>query len=394
MARPMKIAASLACVASAAAFTPAALPAKPCHGSSLQLRTAHNGASAVSMQAAGVDSRRSFLKLAVAAGIVAPHAADASVFFDTERYGDKELKVSLLNKIKQQFRALYEKKPELLVPMFKIALAGALTYNRATGKGGMDGTAVKLLADDEDPLIQAALGEIKRIYKELSRQTQITFADVIAYSGAVAIEATGGPRTIIQLGRTDGKYKDGDALPPSAFDNWDFEAPDAKEILSSVAYSGLNAKDAVLIAGTLGALESAGSQMAQAIANKKKCNPDEEDCTEEEEGYYGLYSPVTIVSETKKEFGKNRGASAVNSNTGFDSARIAGLAGEAKFGNQFLVSAASGKSTDPLAKALVANEETKKFVQQYGNAGKSREFAKDAEKLYIKLTELGRSDTS
>lgn len=58
------------------------------------------------------------------------------------------------------------------------------------------------------------------------------------------------------------------------------------------------------------------------------------------------------------------------------------------------MSAASGKSTDPLAKALVANEETKKFVQQYGNAGKSREFAKDAEKLYIKLTELGRSDTS
>ena len=44
-----------------------------------------------------------------------------------------------------------------------------------------------------------------------------------------------------------------------------------------------------------------------------------QDCTDDEEGYYGLYSPVTIVSETKKEFGKNRGASAVNSNTGFDS---------------------------------------------------------------------------
>ena len=34
----------------------------------------------------------------------------------------------------------------------------------------MDGAAIKLLADDDDPLIQAALGEIKRIFKELSRR--------------------------------------------------------------------------------------------------------------------------------------------------------------------------------------------------------------------------------
>jgi hypothetical protein len=323
---------------------------------------------------------------------LAPGAASATVFFDIERYGDKELKVSLLNKIKQQFRALYEKKPELLVPLFKIAMIDALKFNKATGVGGMDGSAVKLLADTEDPAMMAALGEISRIYKELGRQTQITYADVIAYAGAVAIEATGGPRTVIQLGRTDGKYKD--EVPPSGMDKWDFEAPSADGIISAVQYSGLTAKDAVILSGTLGALTLASSKMSEAIANKVACNAELEDCTDDEEGYYGLYSPVTIVSETKKEFGKNRGASAVNSNTGFDSARIAGLAGEAKFGNQFLVSAASGKSTDPLAKALVANEETKKFVQQYGNAGKSREFAKDAEKLYIKLTELGRSDTS
>ena len=40
------------------------------------------------------------------------------------------------------------------------------------------------------------------------------------------------------------------------------------------------------------------------------------------------------------------------------------------------------------------NKDTKKYVMEYGNAGKSREFAKDAEKLYIRMTELGRSDTS
>ena len=301
--------------------------------------------------------------------------------------------MSLLNKIKQQFRALYEKKPELLVPLYTVAMTDALTYDRATGKGGMDGTAVKLLENDEDPMIKNAIAEIKRIYKELGRQTQITYADVIAYSGAVAIEATGGPRTIIQLGRTDGKYKD-DAIPGSAMDYWDFEQPTADGILKAVTYSGLNAKDAVILCGTLGALTLASNKMAQTIANAKPCNAEEEDCTDAEEGYYGLYSPVTIVSETKKEFGKNRGASAVNSNTGFDSARIAGLAGEAKFGNQFLVAAASGKSADPLAKAMMENKDMKKYVMEYGNSGKSREFAKDAEKLYIRMTELGRSDTS
>ena len=99
--------------------------------------------------------------------------------------------MSLLNKIKQQFRALYEKKPEMLVSMFRVAMYDALTYNQKSGEGGMDGTAVKLLADEDDPKMAAALAEIKRIYKELGRQTQITYADVIAYAGAVAIEATG-----------------------------------------------------------------------------------------------------------------------------------------------------------------------------------------------------------
>ena len=101
-------------------------------------------------------------------------------------------------------------------------------------------------------------------------------------------------------------------------------------------------------------------------------------CTSEEEGYYGLYSPVTIRSETSNLYGKNRGASAVNSNTGFDSARIAGfllpcskslfihhacagLAGDAKFSNKFLIDAASGKSDDPLAKALMSDKEMSKW---------------------------------
>jgi len=50
------------------------------------------------------------------------------------------------------------------------------------------------------------------------------------------------------------------------------QAPSADGILSAVQYSGLTAKDAVLLSGTLGALTLASSKMAEAIANKVACN--------------------------------------------------------------------------------------------------------------------------
>lgn len=52
---------------------------------------------------------RNFLRLAfgASAALVAGSSAEAEVFFDTERYGDKELKVALINQVKQQFRGKY-----------------------------------------------------------------------------------------------------------------------------------------------------------------------------------------------------------------------------------------------------------------------------------------------
>jgi hypothetical protein len=74
--------------------------------------------------------RRDILKLLIggaATTLVGGFNADAYVYFDTERYGDKELKVAFINQVKQQFRALYEKKPELIVPLFRLAMTDALT---------------------------------------------------------------------------------------------------------------------------------------------------------------------------------------------------------------------------------------------------------------------------
>lgn len=108
----------------------------------------------------------------------------------------------------------------------------------------------------------------------------------------MAPTGAGGPRVILQLGRTDGK-KD---APASGIEMWN-----KGEVVAAMARSGLGPKEAVLYAGMLGSLQQASVAMAEAIKNKVACDPEDPDCTSEEEGYYGLYSPVTIVSETKKE---------------------------------------------------------------------------------------------
>ncbi len=78
--------------------------------------------------------RRDVFKLLTggAATILSASSTQAAVFIDTERYGDKELKVALINQVKQQFRALYEKKPELIVPLFRLAVTDALSVRSSS----------------------------------------------------------------------------------------------------------------------------------------------------------------------------------------------------------------------------------------------------------------------
>lgn len=213
--------------------------------------------------------------------------------------------------------------------------------------------------DPELAYLAPAVAEIERIRKDLLAKTEVSCSDLLAFGGATAIEATGGPRVKTQLGRIDGKGNKG---PTSGMTEWNPDSPSSEGVLKAFSGSGMNAQEAVLLAGAVGQLRAASGAMLSALKDKKVCNPDEDDdCQSAEEGYYGIYSPVTILSETSKQFGKNRGASAVNSNTGFDSARIAGLAGEAKFGNSFLVAVASGKDNSPLGKALMGDDSLKKW---------------------------------
>jgi hypothetical protein len=73
----------------------------------------------------------------------------------------------------------------------------------------------------------------------------------------------------VQLGRSDGsKPADGAAAAPL----WDLEQPTAEGIRAAAARSGLSDKEAVALAGALGALEGAAAAMAARVSGRKPCS--------------------------------------------------------------------------------------------------------------------------
>lgn len=51
--------------------------------------------------------------------------------------------------------------------------------------------------------LKPALTILTKIKQDMQSTNEVTFGDVCAFAGAVAIESTGGPRIPVQLGRTD-----------------------------------------------------------------------------------------------------------------------------------------------------------------------------------------------
>eukprot|EP01031_Cornospumella_fuschlensis_P031903 gene31903-38571_t len=158
--------------------------------------------------------------------------------FDTDVYGDKELKIAALNKLKQKIRDALLADPSLAAGMLQLALLDALDYNKQTQEGGADGSVVALLsasassANDNEKELGRVLGVLQRIQKDLKRTTTVGIADVIAFGGehflyqsvirytyvatnvnrkykhcfcegAEALESVGAGRVTVQIGRFD-----------------------------------------------------------------------------------------------------------------------------------------------------------------------------------------------
>jgi hypothetical protein len=165
--------------------------------------------------------------------------AAAQVFFDGDAYGDKELKVATLNKLKQTLRNSMTKNPDLALSFFELAVTDALGFDVSSEDGGLDGSIV---FEEAPSSFTSAIKALRGVQEDLSATNAISFADCVAFGGGEALETVGSARVTVQLGRADAKKAN--AKAPS-FDMWRGDSSEApvKNVKKLFASAGLTARD-------------------------------------------------------------------------------------------------------------------------------------------------------
>ena len=147
--------------------------------------------------------------------------ASAQVFFDGDTYGDKELKVATLNKLKQTLRNSITKNPKLALSYFELAVSDALSFDVLSQDGGLDGS----VAFEELPSsFVSAINALRGVQDDLSATNAISFADCVAFAGGEALETVGPLRITVQLGKVDAKKAN---AKPLSFDIWNGDSSEA-----------------------------------------------------------------------------------------------------------------------------------------------------------------------
>jgi hypothetical protein len=292
------------------------------------------------------------------------------------RYGDKELKVSTINTVKQNCRNILQQRPELLPAFFMLGVHDALTYNAETNEGGPDGSLRFELDREENASLKDAVEALTEA-RTASRR-DVSFADTFTFAGAVASELTGGPRIVLQLGRDDSR----EAGPAGAVGLY---APSAsgEDLIKCFQSAGLNAaRDVVLIHGAEGSLTDIAKQrLATKMATRQ--------VDEEEEDAEDLLAAGLDVDDVTygKVTSKKRGAVLVSSN-------VSNLTiGGSKFSNGYLklmLDAKKRGNLDSLSdrdRAILASPEMLPYVEQY--AANNGKFLDNVADLFQRMSLLG-----
>jgi len=306
-------------------------------------------------------SRRAWLKdvsSAMIAGsfLVGTQDANALVFYDPDRYGDKELKIATVNKLRQNVRDAIVADPSMASQFLKIAVQDALSYNSGTEEGGPDGTIIDvILAGDKSVEgLKPGATKISEIAKKIKRTTEVTMGDVVEFAGAEAIETCGGPRIPIQLGKIDPSKRN------SSGKYVDLCKDDAgKEVVSAFVSAGLTEREVALIYGALGSME------ASAASFKKE----EDDFEENEMGDEAIYIPNSFGSP-KEMYGTIIGS--------MDNSVFKSVVKDIK----------QKKRTNV---GVFNDEKVVGWAQKY--AGNNNGFLKDLPEAYTKVMSLGRRYT-
>lgn len=312
-------------------------------------------------------ARTAFQAAVLTAAVALPssQAAQARVYFDTDVYGDKELKIATVNKIKQKLRNAILEDAELAPQLLQLSLSDALGFQSSNQEGGPDGSIQFKIGDGKGVGLEKGIAALMKIKKELQRTNTVAFADLCAFGGAEALETAGCGRMIVQVGRFDAKAA-GTAVPPELSIDW--RAPDANILRTRFENSGLDARDLAVLIGSLGEVKRVVAETLEAKANEGS-NEDEDDAEFEAQPFV----PTTFGSRE---------------------AMYGAKMGKGDFGVKYFKDLLSGKDKvgGVYAQLLLDDPKVKTFVQKY--AGNEAAFLKDVPEVYLRLTLLGQTSTT
>lgn len=273
-------------------------------------------------------------------------------YFDTEVYGDKELKIAAVNKIKQTVRNIILKDSSLAPKFLKIAINDALGYDKVTNSGGADGSILLEQSMDTNKGLEDAISELVKIKQGLQRTLSVSFADICAFAGAEALESVGSERIPIQLGRFDSKSANNkiSAVP--------WTTPTSTDILTAFLGSGLDVNAVVLLLGAVGEISRIVDESKQTFSST---------VTSEDEFEPQPFVPVT--------FGARDGI-------------YGQKVGKTDFGSGYFRNLLKEQlPQDALGTTLISNPTTKTIVAKYANNDAG--YCRDLINAYLKLTRLG-----
>jgi len=129
--------------------------------------------------------------LIIASTAIATTSASAKVYIDVDSYGDKELKIATVNKLKQKLRDAILKDISIAPELLQLAINDALGFDESTQDGGPDGSIQYELKLEGNSGLEKALQTAQEVKKELQRTNTVSLSDVISFAGAEALESAG-----------------------------------------------------------------------------------------------------------------------------------------------------------------------------------------------------------
>lgn len=227
------------------------------------------------------QSRRGWMTTVVTSAVTTstvilsnPSITHATVYVDPDRYGDKELKIATVNKLRQNIRNTIVTTPTLAPLFVKLAILDAISYNPTTGDGGPDGTIVSLIMAKDAPAsvagLKPAAEKLLEVAKGIKRTTEITMADVVTFAGAEAIESAGGPRIVVQLGKTDPKQQKASS---SIVVYPDLCGKDnGAQVIKAFLDAGLSEREVALLYGAIGSMEKVADSVVVEDVEEEEAN--------------------------------------------------------------------------------------------------------------------------